>query len=179
MNNMEKDKLYLRLVRDILENEEFNEIKKIDHHGITRFDHSLRVSYYSYRVSKLFRLDYDLVARAGLLHDFFFSKEEKELINGNKEFIVPSFKDKLVSTFIHPKQSVENARRVFNISDKEADMIRSHMFPIYTSIPKYAESWIVSIVDKCVATYEFSKKFSYKFSYATNLFILMIIKNLK
>ena len=161
------DKKYLNIVKDILSNEEFNEIKKIEHHGTTRFDHSLRVSYYSYKISKTLRLDYEVVARAGLLHDFFISEEER------------SFKDKFISTFIHPKEAVENSIRVFDVNEKEVDIIRSHMFPIYKALPKYAESWIVSLVDKVVGTYEFSKKFSYKLTYATNLFIILLLRDLK
>ena len=39
-----KDNSYKRIVGNILQNEEFNKIKNIEHHGITRFDHSLKVS---------------------------------------------------------------------------------------------------------------------------------------
>ena len=62
---------------------------------------------------------------------------------------------------------------------KEEDMIRSHMFPINLSVPKYAESWIVSMVDKCVATNEFAFKFRFKLKYAYNLFLLFVISIMK
>ena len=52
------------------------------------------------------------------------------------------------------------------------------MFPLYKTLPKYSESWLVSIVDKVVATYEFSQKFKFKLDYATNLMILFIISKL-
>ena len=44
---------------------------------MTRYDHSLRVSYYSYVLAKKIGLDYVLVSRAGLLHDFFFSEDDR------------------------------------------------------------------------------------------------------
>ena len=44
------------------------------------------------------------------------------------------------------------------------------MFPINYRVPKYAESWVVNIVDKSVAIGELSQKFGYKLNYATNLF---------
>ena len=53
------------------------------------------------------------------------------------------------------------------------------MFPIDIKIPKYAESWVVSSVDKLVSTYEFSKKFSHKLSYITNFALLFLINVLK
>jgi uncharacterized protein len=43
---------YLNIVYDILENESFKKMDNIVHHGITRLDHSIRVSYYSYRLAK-------------------------------------------------------------------------------------------------------------------------------
>ena len=165
MKNIINDKKYMDLVNDIYYNDEFNKIKKIEHHGISRFDHSLKVSYYSYKISKFLRLDYKSVARAGLLHDFFFSDE-----NRNR-------KDRFISTFKHPKVSVLNSIINFNLNSKEIDIIKSHMFPINLTIPKYAESWIVNFVDKCVAICEFYKKFStiFKLKYATNIYLLFLI----
>ena len=71
------------------------------------------------------------------------------------------------------------AKRHFEITKKEEDMIRSHMFPINLSVPKYAESWIVSMVDKCVATNEFAIKFRFRLKYAYNLFLLFAISFIK
>ena len=68
---------------------------------------------------------------------------------------------------------------MFDLSVKQQDMIRSHMFPINISVPKYAESWIVSMVDKCVALEEFSHKFKFQIKYAYNLLLLFLISNIK
>lgn len=164
--NYNEDEDYIYLINDILENDEFNSIGNIEHHGTNRLEHSKRVSYYSYKITKLLKLDYEQTARAGLLHDFFISEKER------------NFKDRLLSTFVHPKESVENSSRVFGLTIKEENIIRSHMFPIYVSIPKYAESWIVSIVDKIIGTYEFGIKFRTKLSYASNLLFLLFLSNL-
>lgn len=161
------DQKYLKLVEDILENKEFNQLDTIEHHGMTRLEHSVRVSYYSYKISKMLGLDYTTVARAGLLHDFFISKENRTL------------KEKFLSTFVHPKYAVINAKKYFEIDDKTKNIIESHMFPIYKVLPKYAESWIVSSVDKVSALYEFSKAFGIKFAYASNIFILLILNNIR
>ena len=60
MYKIDSDIEYNNIVQNILENEEFNKIKKIEHHGISRFDHSLKVSYYAYRVAKFLKLDINL-----------------------------------------------------------------------------------------------------------------------
>lgn len=161
--NINKDNNYKKIVNYILDNNEFNKLKTIEHHGITRYEHSLKVSYYSYKVAKALKLDYREVARGGLLHDFFLSNDERTL------------KDRFISTFVHPKKAEKKAKEVFSISDKEADIIRGHMFPINITVPKYFESWVVNIVDKVVAVNEFGHKFSKQIKYATNVYILFLI----
>lgn len=158
---------YREIVHPILCNDEFNKIKEIEHHGVSRFDHSFRVSYYSYKVSKFLKLDYVESARAGLLHDFFLSEEER------------TFKDRFVSTFTHPKKAVENASGLFTLNEKEKNIIHAHMFPLYCALPKYAESWVVSIVDKVVGSYEFVRKFGYKLSYLTNIYLIFLFNTIK
>ena len=167
MSSHKKDLQYMSIVNNILDNDEFLKIRQIEHHGISRYDHSLKVSYYSYRIAKALHLDYEQTAVGGLLHDFFLSPEDR------------TQKDRLVSVFTHPKQAVDMAKSQFDLTTKEIDMIRSHMFPINLSVPKYAESWIVSMVDKCVATNEFAIKFRFRLKYAYNLFLLFAISFIK
>jgi len=156
LENIYNDIEYINIISNILKNEKFLNIKKCRHHGITRFEHSLRVSYYSYLISKKLKLNYNEVARGGLLHDFFITSELEE-------------KEKKVKLFIHPYKALENATNYFNLTDLERDIIVNHMFPVLPhKVPKYLESWIVSLVDKTVAIYEFycsyARTFLYKFS---------------
>ena len=65
------DKEFKYIIKDILSNDEFLKTKQKVHHGITRYDHLMRVSYYSFLVSKFLRLNYKETTRAALLHDFF------------------------------------------------------------------------------------------------------------
>ena len=51
-------------------------MSEITHHGLDRKSHSIRVSYYSYKISKALGLDYKSTARAGLIHDFFFENNQ-------------------------------------------------------------------------------------------------------
>lgn len=170
MTKCNKDQEYLFIIDSIMENEEFRKIENIKHHNTTRLDHSMKVSYYSYLIAKTLRLDYKEVARGGLLHDFYTDKISE--CNKVKDKI------KLFSTQ-HPKDAVNNATTYFNLSEKEINIIESHMFPVDYRIPKYAESWIVSLVDKVLSIGEFSKKFSYKLSYVFNLYLLFVLNIIK
>ena len=74
MNYIYNDKKFDNIIRDVMDDIDFKEIDTCVHHGISRLEHSLRVSYYSYKVTKVLGLDYKETAIAGLLHDFFLSK---------------------------------------------------------------------------------------------------------
>ena len=162
-----KDKEYINIVSDILENESFNKIKRIKHHGLNRYDHSLRVSYHSYKIAKLLHLDYKGVARGGLLHDFFL-ENYKDI----------EIKSKIKNLINHPKIAVENAKKHFYISEKEEDIIRTHMFPIALRVPRYLESWCVVLIDDFSAIYETISIRTKQFKYAFNFLILLILNYL-
>lgn len=152
------------IIDDILNNDKFKSIKNYRHHGMNRLDHSLRVSYYSYLIAKKLKLSSIEVARAGLLHDFFVNEDLTE-------------KKQKLSMFFHPYASLDNASKYFDLTDKEKDIIITHMFPsLPHKVPKYIESWLVSLVDKAVATYEFyysyAKNYVYKLS---NLYIILLL----
>ena len=53
------------------------------------------------------------------------------------------------------------------------------MFPINFTVPKYIESWVVNIVDKCVGTYEFAKKFKKQLTYSMNIWLLIFVSFFK
>lgn len=167
MDNIYNDDDYIGLVQDILNDQEFEKTKYSEHHGFSRFDHSMRVSYYSYKIAKKLKLSYIETARAGLLHDFFLSDNRS------------CFKNKFLSNFRHAKEARDNSKKRFDISYKEEDIIITHMFPLNIVPPKYLESWIVTTVDKYVATNEFFTLFRFRTKLATNLLVFFLIKSLK
>ena len=136
------------LIKDILNNKEFIKIEDMPHHGTTRLIHSKRVSYYSYIICKILRLDYVAAARAGLLHDFFMNE------NNMKK------RTSVTSLFTHSKKALKNSSKIVYLNPKEKNIIVSHMFPLGVHLPTYLESWIVQGVDKVVGTYEFIEKIS-------------------
>lgn len=167
MKKFIEDRSYNKLVSPILDNEDFNEIKYVEHHGTNKYTHSLRVSYYSYKIAKRLGLNYKEVAKAGLLHDFAISKKGR------------NFKEKFIDTFTHPKEAVKHSKELFELSEMEENIIEAHMFPFYTTIPKYAESWVVVVVDKTIGTCEFLQKFTHKAGYLANIYILALFNIIK
>ena len=163
-----KNKEYKKIVKDILRNTEFKKLYNIEHHGISRMEHSVKISYYSYRIAKKLGMDYVSVARGGLLHDFFLDGDER---NG---------KEKFLDTFTHPKRALNTSIENFNVNSIEKNIIVSHMFPIYKSIPKYKESILVNVIDKIIGGKEllrgFACKFRYRFIYSYILLLLLMTR---
>ncbi|MDI3537714.1 MAG: uncharacterized protein PWP30_2196 [Eubacteriaceae bacterium] len=140
---------FITIVADITENYEFQKLKNIVHHGNGLFSHSVAVGYYSFRVAKALGLDYVAIARAAILHDFYLEawQETKKDSKG-----IQRIKD--MHGFSHPKTALENTKKHFELSEKQEDMIVKHMFPLTPIPPTNVGSWVVTIVDKVVATQE-------------------------
>lgn len=161
MNNNDINKEFEDIIKPIIDNEEFRKLKSVSHHGISRFDHSLRVAYFSYRISKLLHLSYKETAEAALLHDFFVDEVDDE--NG------------LFKLRRHPEHAVNNASKHFDLTDRQKDIIKTHMFPITFTPPKYIESWIVDIVDDFSAVYERYYSLKKEMRAATSFMLILLV----
>ncbi len=142
LNNAE----YCSIVQDILENETVQEMKKYrQHYNTSTYDHCLEVSYISYKICKKFNLDYKSMARAAMLHDLFLYDWRKSQRDVEIEGL---------HAFVHPKIALQNASKIFDLNDKEKDIIVKHMWPLTLPFPKYRESFIITLVDKYSALHE-------------------------
>ena len=148
------------ICQDILVNDKFNQLSNELHHGISRYDHSLRVARLTYKVAKLFRMkNLKITTRAALLHDFYTNDDF-----ANKE-------NSVQKRSAHPIIAAENAKKCYNIGKIEEKIIKSHMFRVKGEVPKYKESWLVTAMDKTAATYEMC---CFKFSLAVNVLLLFM-----
>ena len=75
MSNKQKEE-FNSLVQDIIENKKFNKLTKELHHGITRYEHSMRVARWTYKICNLLKMKYKTdITRAALLHDFYVNDD--------------------------------------------------------------------------------------------------------
>ena len=153
------------ITQDISLNSEFMKLNDCIHHGISRLEHSYRVAYYSYKIMKFLKLNYIEGTRAALLHYFFIDEvNEYSALNRFRK---------------HPKCALENAKKYFEISPLQEDIIVKHMFPVTLTPPKYLESVVVDIVDDIASIYERIASTTYEVSYTTMVVITMITKFIK
>ena len=115
------------------------------HYDTSCYDHCVEVAYWSYRFCKKHNLDYVAAARAGILHDLFLYdwRHSRKMLNG-------------WHAFEHPKIALKNALAISNLTTKEQDIILKHMWPVtFFQLPKYKESYIITITDKISALKSF------------------------
>lgn len=130
---------------DILHSVGMQEEKLFIQHRLSNtFSHSLNVANTSVRIAKCLNMKVDTRAlvRGALLHDYFLYDCHSE---NNKHNHIRT----------HAKTALANANRDFNIGPIEKDIIARHMFPINIKLPRYKESFIVSVADKICAIREF------------------------
>lgn len=145
-DNKQSDKEYYSIIQDILANDEFLKLKNFYHHNSSIYDHSLKVSYLSYLISKKLKFDYVSAARGGLLHDFF--------LYDWRNHDLPELAKNKYHGLEHPKIALKNSMDQFELSKIEKDIIIKHMWPLTILPPRYKESFVVTFVDKYIASKE-------------------------
>ena len=141
-----KETAFYSHVADLLGTEEVQELHDFRHHKMTtRYQHCLNVAYYNYLICRKLRLDAASAARAGLLHDLYHYDTARY---HRSRPDVPHSKH-------HPQVALEAAERLTPMNDRERDMIEKHMWPVTHPLPKYAESYVLTVVDKYCAVLEF------------------------
>ncbi len=150
------------LIEDIINNDNFKELDKELHHGITRYGHSMHVAKGVYDLTKKLHFNYKEATRAALLHDFYFNYQ----LEDNNE---------IKKLAIHPELAYLNASKYYKLTDLQKNIILSHMFPLGNAFPKYKESFCITLVDKIVAIYEQQR---YKIGMKLGVYFLFIFNML-
>ena len=143
-NEWRQDREYMAIVNDLLAQPAVQKLADYtQHHHSNRLQHSIAVSYDSYRIAKRLHLDYRSTARAGLLHDLFYYDW------GTTKC------DLGTHAYMHPRVALRKAEKITPLNKKEKDIILKHMFGATMATPRYPESLIVSLVDDFEAEHEF------------------------
>lgn len=131
---------------DILKAPGFVESKKYIQHGnISVHKHSLHVASVALMLSKNlpFKSKERDIVRGALLHDYFQYDWHDKPVN-----IKSILKFYRMHGFTHPATALKNAKRDFNLTKREKEIIRKHMWPLTINPPRCREAWIVTIADK-------------------------------
>lgn len=136
MEKYKKDQEFMDYVGHLIDHPRFQRLDDIvQHHHSTRLEHSIHVSYTSYKLAKRFGWDAKSTARGGLLHDFFYY--DWRITKFNKSH-----------AWVHPRIAVRNARKLTKLNKREEDIILKHMWGATIAPPRYKEGYIVIMVDK-------------------------------
>lgn len=120
------------------------EMKEFCQHGtVSTYQHCVSVAWLSFSINDTLHIGSDekSLVRAAFLHDYYGYDWHG---TANKAHAVN-----------HPVIAEQRAARDFPLTDKERNIIRSHMWPLPpTRIPTCREAWLVCVSDKVCALYE-------------------------
>ena len=134
-----------REIRRLEETGQLSELRKFRQHGsVSVYEHSVRVAEMALKLARRFHLKVDEAAlvRGALLHDYFLY-----------DWHDPD-PDRPLHGFYHPKAALKNAERDYGVSEREADIIAHHMFPLTPLPPRTKEGALVCLADKLCAIHE-------------------------
>lgn len=165
MSTKDNDIEFNNIILDITSNPTVQKMKEFrQHYNTSCYEHCLNVAYISYLIAKKLKLSEKEIARGAMLHDLFLY----DWRNSKKDLNLEKY-----HAFIHPEIALKNATSLFNLTDKEKDIIAKHMWPVTIKLPKYKETFIVTLIDKYSTIYEtvkyytnfLHKKKQYKYAY--------------
>lgn len=139
-----ENKDFWLLTEELLSDRRVQRMNSFIQHGrVTTYRHCVAVALLCYAFSRRspIRIDNSLLLRAAILHDYYL-------------YDWHTHNDRLHG-FHHPSIAAKNARKDFCISQKEADMIRSHMWPLtLLAVPRSREALLLCLADKICSSYE-------------------------
>lgn len=122
----------------------------MQHGDVSVYEHSIRVAETALKLADALKLkgvsERELV-RGALLHDYFlydWHRDGKEAGNVHPR----------LHGFFHAQTALENARRDFELTDRESEIIKKHMWPLTIVPPINKEAWLVTIADKYASAME-------------------------
>ncbi len=138
------DKEFQQIVEELINNETVQQMKNFrQHYETSCFDHCYTAAYYCFLICKKYHLDYISATRAAMLHDLFLY-----------DWRIRQPDRKGFHAFTHGKKACENACQLFNLNEKEKDIIIKHMWPVTIEPPKSLEGFVLTLVDKYCAMSE-------------------------
>jgi len=143
IKNQEFVNEYRDCVKDLIAHPLVRSMDRFIHHSrVTCLEHSLSVSFHSYRVCRSLGLDSRSAARSGLLHDFY-------LYDWHIHHPVPG-----LHGYTHPRTALRHALEHFELNDHETNAIERHMWPLTWRPPQCLTAWVICLTDKYCALVE-------------------------
>lgn len=139
-----KEKLLYNLLKenasDILKSDNFQKTRRHIQHGTMPVHrHCINVAKASIALNKKLgiRCNEKELIRGALLHDYFLYDWHQK-----------SHDHRRLHGFYHPGVALDNADKEYQLTLREKDIIRKHMWPLTVVPPRCREAWVVTTADK-------------------------------
>lgn len=118
----------------------------MQHGDVSVMKHSEKVAFSSLWLARRLHINVSEreLVRGALLHDYFLYDWHDDEHCGLHN----------LHGFKHPFVALKNASAEYDLSDREKDIIKKHMWPMTVIPPLCREGWLVTICDKYISTIE-------------------------
>ena len=144
--NVNDRELFDETIRSLEQDPDIRKMSEFSQHsGNNTLQHVKNVADVSFRTANRLGIDVDesALARGAMLHDYYLYSTKDESLSGYKHGVS------------HPKTALRNAAKKYILTDREANIIRSHMWPLtLLHPPRCKEAVLVSLADKYCAANE-------------------------
>ena len=139
--------VFEREIEKLMESQEIRRMEQFGQHsGNNTLQHVRNVAFKSFELAQKLGWDIDekVLARGAILHDYYlYTCVNKHGIKAYKHGTG------------HPGLALKNARKDFELTEKEENIIESHMWPLTLfHMPKSREAFLVCMADKYCAANE-------------------------
>jgi uncharacterized protein len=139
--------LFLGYLTDLLANPQVLSMENFIQHGsVTTLEHALCVAWFTFLICRRLKREPREAVRGALLHDLYLYDWHSRVTQTSSH--------RRWHGFTHPSEALKNANRFFELTDREQDIIKKHMWPLTVVPPRYLDSYIVCLADKICATKE-------------------------
>lgn len=149
-----REEQFVELIKDYFNSDTVKQMNKTIQHGTTTtLEHCENVAWISYLINRKLHLNADEkeLLEAAMLHDIYLYQGHDGDPSGKNHGIY------------HHEVESNSAVKQLGLSEKEQEMIRSHMWPLnITKIPKNKEALIIFLADKycsLIETIRLNKRF--------------------
>lgn len=141
-----QDQIFSETLRELEERPEILLLKQYRQHKIAdTFTHSHNVAVCAHYLAVRWKKQVNMkeLATGAMLHDYYLYNVKESGLTDYQHGIR------------HPVTALKNAEKIFELSEKEKNIIVSHMWPLpFSKKPACMEAWLVSMADKYCAFQE-------------------------
>ncbi len=136
-----ENEVFIALIKPIVEHPAYERLKDYRYGDVSLAEYTTGVAWIMFKVAGFLGLSVEEAVRGALFHRFYYHQDRERGIPAK------------FSNWNHPEEAERHARVYFPpVTRKEIDMIRKAGWPLESAVPRYPESFLLSMIDSFMSS---------------------------